>query len=159
MRKAIATALVLIFCSCQLKAQQTVVKVQSYSGETTECVLGQAGAIIFNGSQLALLDTSQNQVDVPYDLIRNITFDEKAQDPVGIDGTEESLLCVYPNPTTDNLCVEAAQGTTLQLVDLQGRTVLCEAVQAPRTTLSLKALPSGVYFLRCDGKTLKIVKQ
>jgi hypothetical protein len=73
---------------------------------------------------------------------------------------------VSPNPATDLLLISFANGNgvkQVELLDLTGRVVLAEPVNGQaQVTVSLEALPAGVYLLRATGErmeTVRIVKE
>ena len=145
-----------------LRAQQAVVKVHVYSGDVTECVLGEAGAIYFTaqGEQIAVKDEAGVVRGFGLGMVEKVTFDEKAGEPNRIDETATTPLVAYPNPCSDELVVMSDElNIPCVMYDLRGRVVLSSTLHSPLSTLNLKALPSGLYFLRANGQTLKIVKQ
>lgn len=75
----------------------------------------------------------------------------------GITPARDHELTLGPNPTTGIITVSGAEDATIKLRDLQGRTILTqEASQS--NTLDISHLNSGIYFLRIDEKTIKIIK-
>lgn len=72
----------------------------------------------------------------------------------GIDDHGIPSVAVYPNPTTDKLTVEAEGRVTLS--DISGRELM--AAEGP-VVFDIKALPAGVYLLRCGEAIRRIVKQ
>lgn len=63
---------------------------------------------------------------------------------------------VYPNPAFDIISVEA-EGT-VELFDIQGRQL--QAIKCNgRSTIDMSTLPQGLYILKANGETKKIVKQ
>jgi len=84
-----------------------------------------------------------------------------------------TLNCVvYPNPTTDHLQLKVVdfkiEGLSYQLFDTRGRQIANRKVIGSETTISMKGLAVGTYFLKVinsqDGapqqeiKTFKIIK-
>jgi hypothetical protein len=65
-------------------------------------------------------------------------------------------ITVYPNPTTDHLLVQwpAAIGTngTLELTDLNGRTLQQKPRTGEVTELSVRDLPTGLYLLNLNAE-------
>lgn len=78
------------------------------------------------------------------------------------DGVEEVRMAevrIWPNPTTDRLTVSGAEGASLALYDLTGRCLMQVVRCGLRTDLDLNALNAGIYMLRVDGKTYRVVKR
>lgn len=71
----------------------------------------------------------------------------------------------WPNPTNDLLWLRSKDGSlieTLELMDGTGRIVMQQSYVAASEllSLSLQALPSGIYFLRVNGsQAARVVKQ
>jgi uncharacterized repeat protein (TIGR02543 family) len=75
-------------------------------------------------------------------------------------------VLLYPNPVTDKLTIGLTtlnKGATLQLFNSLGAIIISKNLTNSTTTISLKALPSGVYYVKVrNGQrsiTDKIVKQ
>lgn len=70
----------------------------------------------------------------------------------------------YPNPTKDELRVVVGNGMQghMSLLDLQGKLLMRQEIEAGNALVDLKGLPQGVYLLRVWGeegeKVLRIVK-
>lgn len=83
----------------------------------------------------------------------------------GIDENETSELLVYPNPCHDqvNLLRQQDGEARLEIINLQGQTVVTQSMTAANTMVSVAHLPAGVYLLRLQqqGKTtsVKLVKE
>ena len=66
-------------------------------------------------------------------------------------------LKVYPNPTNGQIKIELNSPTTIEIVDIQGHTVLQQQTDSCVVVLDLKGIQSGVYFVKAHGVTEKIV--
>jgi len=74
---------------------------------------------------------------------------------------------VYPNPTTGQLIIapsnspSGGEQPTIEIYDVVGQVVFTSAVSAlsPETTIDISHLANGLYFLKVDGKTVKVVKE
>ena len=83
-------------------------------------------------------------------------------DTTGIPAANAPILSLHPNPTTGEIIVnlpESALGTDLELLDLEGRTLLKVKIQQTETTLNLASFPTGTYFLHAAGTMHRVVKQ
>lgn len=76
----------------------------------------------------------------------------------GIDDVDEVAVRVYPNPATDYITVSGAEGKQAELFDLTGRRVMEFTVSGASCTVSVAALPAGIYMLRIDGEAIKVIK-
>jgi hypothetical protein len=87
---------------------------------------------------------------------------------IGIDEHKvvNNSVMVYPNPATDNVNVICTDGeiTSIQLVDLSGKILMNNKVNAISTNVDISPLANGIYTLRTVSKNgrasvHKIVKQ
>ena len=89
------------------------------------------------------------------------------EENVGVEEETRSIasLRVYPNPTTGELIINNEQLTmnNVEIFDVMGRPVgenlrVCPEIGQSETVINISHLPSGIYFIRIAGKTVKIVK-
>ena len=76
---------------------------------------------------------------------------------VGIHSPSETTLNIYPNPTTGWIILNAQVGETLQILDPMGRIVMQRHITTGTTTINLTDLPKGIYLVRCEERTSKLV--
>jgi Secretion system C-terminal sorting domain len=65
---------------------------------------------------------------------------------------------IYPNPATDALTVENAEGQAIEIVNVLGQVVLSVSKNIVHYPLSIIHLKSGVYFLKTGGETVRFIK-
>jgi predicted outer membrane repeat protein len=90
------------------------------------------------------------------------------EDPLAIkeaplENATNGLLTVSPNPTTGQLRItnyELRENTDIQILDVVGQVIFTSAVSplSPETTIDLSRLANGMYFLKINNKTVKVVK-
>jgi len=90
-----------------------------------------------------------------------LTTDFDGNTTVGIEeNSNEKSLLVYPNPFTNQLNISPPPQTTkpqpFKVIDLSGRTIDTGVLQS-NTTLDLKSLPSGTYFLSVSNMTTVVI--
>ena len=79
--------------------------------------------------------------------------------------TDNEQLTIYPNPTSGKLTVISSQlsemGNGVVIYDVVGQVVSTSAMspQSPEATIDISHLANGLYFLKIDKKTIKIMKQ
>ena len=85
---------------------------------------------------------------------------------VGIKETNESILSVFPNPTSDYIRIEMSENAAqnkITIMNLSGQELITRQITETKTQLDISALPSGVYFVRLTGERMvkvgKIIKQ
>ena len=77
----------------------------------------------------------------------------------GVRKPQTTQVFVFPNPVLDNFTIGGiTENTFLQITDLHGRVVLQQTV-APNEQISAGHLSAGVYLVRVNGETVKIVKR
>ncbi len=76
----------------------------------------------------------------------------------GIDEVGNEMVSVYPNPATDYITISGAEGKQAEMFDLTGRRVMEFTVSGASCTVSVAALPAGIYMLRIDGEAVKVIK-
>ena len=75
----------------------------------------------------------------------------------GLDETSAAGTVVYPNPVVDILCIATDTPIrTIRVFDIYGKEV---ARAADTDRIDLSHLPAGVYTVRADGKTARVVKK
>lgn len=78
-----------------------------------------------------------------------------------IDETES--FSIYPNPFTNELNIKIKDDSLLSfsidILDVTGRQIVStEIIHQNQTTLNLKSLSNGIYFIRCNLKEMNMVK-
>lgn len=85
---------------------------------------------------------------VRVEMVRDLDIDES-----------ENTMMVYPNPTYGNVTVELREDSKLELYDMTGRKLWQKEAHQGSTVVPTSELPHGVYLLRSNGRTTKIVKR
>ena len=99
---------------------------------------------------------NDSQYDIGYMKYIHVFFTGKnAYD--NIDNPTTGSLNIYPNPTSGDIKIELDSPTTIEIVDIQGRTILQEQFETGVTVLNLHGIKSGLYFVKGDGITEKII--
>jgi hypothetical protein len=68
-------------------------------------------------------------------------------------------IILYPNPATDKLNIENLQNGSIEILNIQGQTILRQSLKQDKTDIDIRGLAKGLYFLRliCNDKT-KVTK-
>lgn len=66
-------------------------------------------------------------------------------------------LNVYPNPTNGQIKIELDSPTTIEVIDIKGNTILYKQFDAGIANLDLQGVENGIYFVKGNGLTEKIV--
>jgi hypothetical protein len=84
--------------------------------------------------------------------------------PVSVTDVERDVIAVYPNPATENITVTGtAAGDKITINDVTGRIINTDliAMSSTSVTISLSAIPTGVYILKVtsvDGVVVSVIK-
>jgi hypothetical protein len=72
--------------------------------------------------------------------------------------TSANAIRVYPNPATESFRIAGlTTPTPVTVTNVNGQTVLQQTVTSDES-ISVGHLPQGVYFVRVNGKTVKVIK-
>lgn len=112
-------------------------------------------------------DVNLDGLNATADTARNL-FDSPPPSPTSVTPLSRVPFRLYPNPTSDELILEAPDAfgprTSCKVFDIAGREVLTpQRINANRIVLRTKALASGVYLIRLNDEdtyqTLRFVRE
>jgi hypothetical protein len=70
-----------------------------------------------------------------------------------------SEINIFPNPTIDNITIETPKKSTIEILNIQGQTILRQQLQQGKTDIDISGLAKGVYILRlCDNDRTAVTK-
>ncbi|WP_026450931.1 T9SS type A sorting domain-containing protein [Aequorivita capsosiphonis] len=106
-----------------------------------------------------------NSMDGVYTI--TVQFDAKTYQTIfgvntnlGIEDLKQTEIALYPNPSANNIFVEAnGQIQNIEVFDLMGRKVLEVSPLAEKTELSLSHLTTGMYLAVISSEGKKLVKK
>ncbi len=121
-------------------------------------------------STIAAVDTQENYVAVdnaPFKgdnfyrlriIEKNNTVSYSATRHIFIGGIKE-VFSLYPNPATDKITVQGnfTGMATLSLHDISGKLILKKRITSASTTIKLPSVPKGVYLVRVNESTQKLI--
>ena len=116
-------------------------------GQTSTIITGLEPNNIYNLYISTICDSTHNSLWAASDLI--YTPDEQGS-VEGVDG-ETAAFILHPNPASSSVTVRwqgDVQPTQAELVDINGKVALRQAVTTDHLVLSLDGLQSGIYFVR-----------
>ncbi|MFM2016591.1 MAG: hypothetical protein RL007_247 [Bacteroidota bacterium] len=67
-------------------------------------------------------------------------------------------VAVYPVPSGDFVFLSARLGAVYNVIDLNGEIIQSGTVSNSAERIDISFFSSGVYFIKCEGKTLKIIR-
>lgn len=80
--------------------------------------------------------------------------------PSGVEQVPSVIAGIWPLPATDRINVECHQAQIdIQILNINGRTMQSEVLHQGVNSIDISAFPTGIYLLRTEGTTKKIVKR
>ena len=158
--------LLLMLCSLLIAQAQTALFINEKVGTNTPFILNTIKVITFAAGNITvnLKDASTStfaRTDVKY-----LNFGmNSTNEIVPINGMQNAELRLYPNPVKDILHIEIAnsQSTQIEILGIDGRTVMSNLITNTHSTISVSPLPNGLYLLRSNDGTIisskKFIKQ
>jgi hypothetical protein len=71
----------------------------------------------------------------------------------------ESNIEVYPNPAINNITIKSLQKSTIEILNIQGQTIIQQHIQQGKTDIDISGLAKGVYILRLCNNDKSAVKK
>jgi Bacterial Ig domain/Secretion system C-terminal sorting domain/PQQ-like domain len=71
----------------------------------------------------------------------------------------ESFVKIYPNPATELIHLELKESVWIRILDLSGRLVLTQKLEAGHTTIPVDFLLPGIYTIRVKAKNKTIARK
>lgn len=90
------------------------------------------------------------------------SFDVTIEQLNSIIDADESKFNIYPNPTTGQVRIESAQKSinNIKVFDVLGSVVLeIENINATEINIDLSNFANGLYFIKANNQTIKVIKQ
>lgn len=70
-------------------------------------------------------------------------------------------IIIYPNPTNGLLTIEfaTAENMFFEIADINGKVIRSGMLRGKKTTIDLSMIVSGMYLLKINGQTIKLIKE
>lgn len=98
---------------------------------------------------------SNGQTDsiITFTVTEDVTLTANFVEEVGIQlPTSDLRPSIYPNPATTSVTLEGVEaGSTVEIIDMQGRTHSEFKIENSKSEIDVSALPRGTYFVRMAG--------
>jgi hypothetical protein len=83
---------------------------------------------------------------------------------VGLKENLESVVNLYPNPARELLYIEfmnapATSGAELMIFDNQGKKIIAESLTTSKSTIDIRALNPGLYFIRLTYNNTTLIRK
>lgn len=99
---------------------------------------------------------SDAQYDASYMNLIHEFFTRKVIDD-GVTEIPTGRLNIWPNPTQGVFNMEVEETSTVEVIDVQGRVVVRQEVQSGTACIDLSGMPEGVYFVKRESGTAKVI--
>lgn len=77
----------------------------------------------------------------------------------GVAVIENEINSMYPNPCQDILNISAAKAGSLEIYSIEGKLVFVANVEAGQNKIDVSHLTTGLYIVRLDNATAKLIKK
>ena len=82
-----------------------------------------------------------------------------AHTTAGIGDMASTTVTVYPNPTSSTLNISGCRSRHAEMYDMTGQKVAQWDIPSDHHQISTAGLTTGIYVLRIDGQSIKIIKK
>jgi len=88
-------------------------------------------------------------------------FDALDANLLSVDEASLNTFKIYPNPTSDylNILFKTSKERSINLYSINGQQLISKTVDGSQFQLNIKELDAGLYFIKIDGESFKIVKK
>jgi hypothetical protein len=137
--------------------------VKPLSGAQSVTALTKVGKVVYSGDYLIVYDNDGSVVyRTPFSEVQHVRYSDEVgpDDPVEVEMVDESMLVVaYPNPTSDVLYVDNADGDCVRLYSVDG--CLLEIVQLDDGSVSIDMsdYSAGTYVLVSGNRVFNVIKR
>lgn len=142
--------------ACGLAAQSTQMVVTMNDGSVQTYSMMESGRVFFEDNTYLVIEegTGKDVVRIPMSDIRKITCEEE----VGLPENRAAAISILPNPVHDVMVLHNLDGKqTVSIFAIDGR--LMKAFEASGDeTIDVSAFPVGLYLVRTQSSTLKMIK-
>ena len=111
--------------------------------------------ITFNGTTVNIEQTDGTKSSAEMGNISRIYFDDMSS-IADINPNGENLV-EYLSP--EEIAINSEAGSTVAIYSLTGAQLLSRRIDTQGETISIAALPQGIYIVKANGRTTKIIKR
>lgn len=149
----------ILFFAPTKSAAQTNVFIETKTSNQTFSITDN-GKLYFESGNLVINENGQSTTSVSLSDIKKITFKAEGSS-IAEDQIDGSLsIAVYPNPAENEIHLANVEfdKANIEIFSSIGKLVLKSQVNGAEP-IDISSLSSGIYFLKVNGQTVKIIKR
>lgn len=139
-----------------MAAQSTQMVVTMNDGSVQTYSMMESGRVYFEDNTYLVIEegTGKDVVRIPMSDIRKITCEEE----VGLPENQAAAISILPNPVHDVMMLHNLDGKqTVSIFAIDGRLMKAFEVSGDEA-IDVSAFPVGLYLVRTQSSTLKMIK-
>ena len=134
-------------------AQHMVVEMTDSNNQVVK--LESLRQITFNGTTVNIEQTDSTKSSASMGNIERIYFGDLSS----IDDMPAHSENLVEYLTTDEIAINSEAGSMVTIYNLTGAQLLTRRIDAEGETISIAGLPQGIYIVKANGRTTKIIKR
>ena len=129
--------------------------VEKSGAENEVITLGALKQITFNGTTVNIEQTNGTKSSASMGDIERIYFADLSS-IADINSQEENLVTYI---STDEIAINSNGGSLVAIYNLTGAQLLIRRIDAQGEAINIAGLPQGIYIVKANGRTTKIIKR
>ncbi len=151
--KKLFTILLILASALPVTAQQMLIEKEGSNNEIVN--LGNLKQITFNGNTVTVEQNDGTKSDNAMSAISRISFGNYTT--IGKTIPCSDALVTYI--TSDEIAVNCEAGSPVTIYNVVGNQVLCTRLNADYATISIANLPKGIYIVKANDRSAKIIRR
>ena len=137
--------------------------VKPLSGAQSVTVLTKMGKVVYSGDYLIVYDNDGSVVyRALFSKVQHVRYSDEAgqETPVDVEPVDESMSVVaYPNPTSDVLYVDNADGDCVRLYSVDGCLLEIVQLNDGSVSIDMSDYSAGTYVLVSGNRVFNVIKR
>ncbi len=162
MKKVLLSLFFAILGFGSLCAEMSLV-VKPLSGAQSVTALAKVGKVVYSDDYLIVYDNDGSVVyRALFSEVQHVRYSDEAgqETPVDVESNDESMSVVaYPNPTSDVLHVNNADGDCVRLYSVEGRLLKTVELSDGNASIDMSDYSAGTYVLISGNKVFNVIKR
>lgn len=162
MKKGLLCALtsLLLLLGGKAASAQSTVTVTKTNGTVSSYTVQSTGSISFAGDYVVIKESSSTSAQsIPMSAIRNMKFSDSSNGIEEAIGGQQPTVSLYPNPAQNYCVVRSSDGEQMNVIvySMTGAKMIDTTVEN-EGRIDITSLPTGVYMVKINNHTTKLVK-